>query len=48
MVKADVVVVGGSAAGVSAALTARRHYPDSGESRHLRDLEGYRSPPIGT
>ena len=26
--KADVVVVGGSAAGIPAAITARRHYPD--------------------
>lgn len=28
MEKADVIVVGGSAAGVTAAITARRHYPD--------------------
>ena len=28
MKKADVVVVGGSAAGVTAAITSRRHYPD--------------------
>lgn len=28
MKKADIVVVGGSAAGVTAAITARRHYPD--------------------
>lgn len=28
MTGSDVVVVGGSAAGVSAAVTARRHYPD--------------------
>ncbi len=27
MKKADVVVIGGSAAGVTAAVTARRHYP---------------------
>ena len=28
MKKADVVVIGGSAAGIPAAITARRHYPD--------------------
>jgi NADH oxidase (H2O2-forming) len=28
MRKADVVIVGGSAAGLTAGLTARRHYPD--------------------
>ncbi len=27
MKEADVVVVGGSAAGIPAAITARRHYP---------------------
>ncbi len=26
--KADVVVIGGSAAGLTAAITSRRHYPD--------------------
>ena len=26
--KADVVIVGGSAAGATAAITARRHYPE--------------------
>ena len=25
----DVLIVGGSAAGISAAMTARRHYPDA-------------------
>jgi NADPH-dependent 2,4-dienoyl-CoA reductase/sulfur reductase-like enzyme len=30
MQKADIVVVGGSAAGLTAAVTARRHYPDKG------------------
>ena len=28
MKKADVVVIGGSAAGIPAAITCRRHYPD--------------------
>jgi len=28
MKKADVVVIGGSAAGVCAAITAKRHYPE--------------------
>jgi len=28
MKKADVVVIGGSAAGIPAAITCRRHYPE--------------------
>ena len=28
MTGADIVILGGSAAGVTAAITARRHYPD--------------------
>ena len=28
MTKADIVVLGGSAAGITAAITARRHHPD--------------------
>ena len=28
MERADIVVIGGSAAGLTAAITARRHYPD--------------------
>lgn len=28
MKRADVIVIGGSAAGLTAAVTARRHYPD--------------------
>jgi len=27
--KADVLIVGGSAAGMTTAITARRHYPDA-------------------
>jgi len=30
MQKADIIVVGGSAAGLTAAVTARRHYPEKG------------------
>jgi NADH oxidase (H2O2-forming) len=30
MVNADIVVLGGSAAGITAAITARRHHPDKG------------------
>lgn len=28
MIKSDIVIIGGSAAGLTAAITARRHYPD--------------------
>ena len=28
MKQADIVVIGGSAAGIAAAITARRHYPE--------------------
>jgi NADH oxidase (H2O2-forming) len=28
MEQADIVVIGGSAAGLTSAITARRHYPD--------------------
>lgn len=28
MTTADIVILGGSAAGITAAITARRHYPD--------------------
>lgn len=28
MKKADVIVIGGSAAGITAAITCRRHYPE--------------------